>query len=324
MKKMKVNRNWILLGTATCIIIALNSTSGCSHQGGFSRTSDAALKNDEAFKSAAAQAARDMGLANRKPAATSPKARAILNNLEMNFSNLNGAKFYTVFPKKSNISEKNQNLPSVSLAPPQLYKINVMWSDSCAKITKSQNLPNFVHAEYFSSATQGLCKVLRVVRTAPKKTNWLEGDVKELRLHLGTGYRAFGIDTDLHANKRDTKTSPLKWDASKSLSSGLSNFPIDFPNVSEPRFTELLDLGYDRMPELPNYILALFEGENLSKRMQTIRKNLKFDSKGRLCAKGIRLDYIDFYGSNTQVSWCQQDLLPTTIENDRFFAILNH
>jgi hypothetical protein len=56
--------------------------------------------------------------------------------------------------------------------------------------------------------------------------------------------------------------------------------------------------------------------------MPIVMRKLQELKVGPLCTFATQISYKDVYGQRNTTQWCQGDIWPTIIENDRFLAVL--
>ncbi len=223
-------------------------------------------------------------------------------------SRLRGSIEVVVFPKFSNLGDKDASTVRFDFGRPTTYTFNVVRNLECQKLVK-ENSAKWAHRENFKDvASSDLdCAILRVVQSEPKRSvaNARQGDIKEAHLYLDSDYAVYGYDYEIRRTRRDSEVVHVKTDATAaSGSSGLGMLPIDLP----PSNPALAIVSEDQPVRASSDAFV-------TRKLQELKVSFR-------CARSKRISYKDSYGQRNNVQWCKGDVWPTVVENDRFVAVL--
>ncbi len=194
---------------------------------------------------------------------------------------------------------------------PLTFNFRVLKKGKCMTLSKEKKYAThlFFGGEQFDSSLQ--CMVLEVKKEAPKFfgkriLELKKDDILKVRLYLDEYLRPYGqsIDFAVELGRKRYRTENIKIDSSENISSGLSLYPIDLPNFKN---SSVVEVGQDSVP-LPRNLFLIF---NVKSMVQT-----------PICSKAKRIEHKDILGSVIESSWCEEQNWPTTIETNRFFAVL--
>lgn len=194
---------------------------------------------------------------------------------------------------------------------PYVYNFKVLAKGKCRKLKKRKkyHTNKFFGGDTFRKGQR--CFVVEGRKKRPKFFGKFFAEIKKedllaVRLYLDDQFRPHGqaLDIAVKSGMKKFRTVNLKNDSSENSSSGLSLFPVDLPNLSINQVNSVQS-GAVR---LPRNLFVIFK--------------IKSQVKTPICSKGYQLDFKDIYGSSIMVDWCKGNNWPTTINTNRFFAIL--
>ncbi|TDJ03992.1 MAG: hypothetical protein E2O68_09015 [Deltaproteobacteria bacterium] len=219
-----------------------------------------------------------------------------------------------VFPAQISFNKKRElsDEEKIEYGNPIVFNFNTLLAGKCnlLKRLKRYNSNTFFGGRKFASSK--MCFVIQGRRARPKKwgkvvTRLNRDDTLAIRIFIDESFRPFGksIDYALDKGQKAYRTVNLKMDSQESLSSELSQFPIDLPNLLDPIIAQSIRYGAVRIPQ------DLF-----------VISQIKSKVKRPICKSGQQIDFKDFLGTKVMVDFCKGNSWPTTIHTNNFFAIL--
>jgi hypothetical protein len=172
--------------------------------------------------------------------ARSPEGRelasdeTLVEGMGVDLARLRGSIEVVVFPKLSNIADKNSEPGYVEYGRPIVYTFNVVRNLECAKLVRERT-DKWSHQVYFKdlATSDKRCAVLRVFQSVPqrKPANTRRGDIKEVHVYLDSDYGVYGYDYEIMRSRRDAELLRVQTDPSLAAagSSGLGLIPLDLP-----------------------------------------------------------------------------------------------
>lgn len=208
--------------------------------------------------------------------------------------------------------ERDQYLDSRTVYhSPLTYNFKILKKGRCVSLVKSRKFAThlFFGGENFDSTTK--CIVLEVKKEHSKFfgkriLDLKKDDILRVRVYLDEYLRPYGhsVDYAVKLGREPYRTENIKTDSRDNSSSGLSMYPIDLPNFKN---SSVINKGKDAVP-LPKNLFVVF--------------NVKSKVKTPVCKKATLYEHKDILGNVVESTWCGTQNWPTTIENDKFFAIL--
>ncbi|MGE0615014.1 MAG: hypothetical protein AB7P04_05205 [Bacteriovoracia bacterium] len=221
------------------------------------------------------------------------------------FDKLRNRVQYLVFPKVSKITEKRPQAGPVEFGAPVRFDITSRRLVECTKLQK-EAINDLHHQAFFAAGdlADKKCAVLNYRPTrAPAKGDLKPDDVTSVRLYLDSDYRAHGTDIVKFVARGDEETYGVKFDPEDASSSGLLLFPTDVPRLLKG--DNYKGVRAFQMPADP-----------------FVTKRAARENVGKKCDRAGAFEYRDAFGNRVKAQWCAGDPLPTTIDNQKFFAIL--
>ncbi|MDH5581327.1 MAG: hypothetical protein OEY33_05425, partial [Bdellovibrionales bacterium] len=194
---------------------------------------------------------------------------------------------------------------------PLTFNFNVLKKGLCMNLVKTKKYAThlFFGGEDFDSKIK--CMVLEVKKEVPhffgkRIMDLKKDDILRVRVYLDEYLRPYGhsVDYAVKQGREPYRTENIKTDKRENSSSGLSMYPIDLPNFKN---SSVVNKAEDSVP-LPRNLFLIF--------------SIKSKVKTPICKKAKLFEHKDILGNIVESSWCDKQNWPTTIENNRFFAVL--
>ena len=244
-----------------------------------------------------------------------------------------------VFPKLTNKSEKTSDsvLPNyviskmsesqqndyyqemIEYGKPTTYTFDTPRSIPCYQLAKQsgklQASKFFGGYKHFEENKKLKCLILRVKLERLKTAQIKRDDIVAKYIYIDQFYRPYGVLMQI-ANRKsprrsgDFRTIALRLDPSKTLTSGLTLFPIDVPNLGVNNSSHRNMRAVNNPTELP--------------RDRYVRKQVRRYSKVDFCSKGAATGYKNEFGDKVFVGWCRGHLWPTIINSTKYLAVLKN
>ena len=215
------------------------------------------------------------------------------------------------FNKKRNLTDSEK----IDYGKPIVFNFKTVLSGKCnhLKRIKRYNSKIFFGETKFLSDKK--CFVIEGRRARPKKwgkmvTRLNRDDTLGIRIFIDEDFRPFGktIEYALGKGRKAFRTVNLKMDSTESLSSELSSFPIDLPNLKDPVIGQSVNFASSGAVRLPQDLFVISQ--------------VKSKVKRPICQSGYQIDYKDFLGKTVMVDFCKGSSWPFAIHTNNFFAIL--
>ncbi|OUR97279.1 hypothetical protein A9Q84_13210 [Halobacteriovorax marinus] len=218
--------------------------------------------------------------------------------------------------KGMTLSEKTQYLDSLqSFGKPVTYEFHAVELQSCYKmiVNRPKHRPEkfFGSADLYKSNKTKKCLVLEVKkRPLTKRSRLRKDDLIALRLYFDDELRPFGKSVDYHDKNesKNTRTVDYRIDQRSSMSSELSEFPVDFPNFSATRVLRSWKKSSSATLNIPD--------------QKYVQSKITKLVRVKKCNSGYQTNYKDIFGNKVRVGWCKGHSWPTTIHTNRFFSIV--
>ncbi|MBT7609234.1 MAG: hypothetical protein HN576_05730 [Bacteriovoracaceae bacterium] len=239
------------------------------------------------------------------------------------------------FPKNSTIAHKNlasdfdlSNVEGMSVVKkrqfydslqkygkPITYEFHAVELQSCYKMIKNRpkHKPEkfFGNAENYRSNQSKKCLVLEAKkRPMINKSNLKPDDIVALRMYFDDDLMPYGKSIDYHDKSESNKirTVDYRYDQNQSMSSELSEYPVDFPNFSLKSIASNWKQSSENTLNIPT--------------QKYVTKKIKSQVKVIKCNSGYQTSYKDIFGNTVSVGWCKGHSWPTSIHTNRFFSIV--
>jgi hypothetical protein len=239
------------------------------------------------------------------------------------------------FPKISTISHKNSindfDLSEVNglteqqkiefydslqhYGRPVIYEFHAVELQSCYKMIKNRpkHKPEkfFGNANFFSLDKSKKCLILEAKkRPLVSRANLKRDDIIALRMYFDEDLRPYGKSIDYYSKeaKNKSRTVDYRYQQNQSMSSELSEYPVDFPNFSVTSIAKNWKISTKKTLNIPdhNYVVKKIN------RLVSAEK----------CQSGYQTNYKDLFGNPVKIGWCQGHSWPTTVHTNRFFSIV--
>jgi hypothetical protein len=240
-----------------------------------------------------------------------------------------------VFPKHTNVAKDFGRKPAASANSPSIAQAMGMTKDELRSYSSDSEFetPRLFHFEVVKqldckqapfhgkvSATKDSAPTLqcakisitpgrRVLRGQALEANPARAKLNELvqvDVYIDSQFRTHAVDYRTTSTlgpggtpQITTEHRLLKWNRRISLTSGLTTFPIDLPNIYQAVQKGAVHGIDDAF-------------------VKTQLQSLNFEA----CASDSSYQYKDLYGNRDRVSWCEAHGWPSVIENNRFLAVL--
>lgn len=239
------------------------------------------------------------------------------------------------FPKHSTITHKNSmgdfDLSEVNTiteqqkldfydslqhyGKPVVYEFHAIELQTCYKMIKNRpkHKPEkfFGNAELYSSNKNKKCLILEAKkRPLISRANLKRDDIIALRMYFDEDLKPYGKSIDYYNKKAKSKkrTVDYRYDQSQSMSSELSEYPVDFPNFSVASVSKNWKISTQKTLNIPDHKYVI--------------KKISRLTKTKICESGYQTSYKDLFGNPVKVGWCQGHSWPTTVHTNRFFSIV--
>ncbi len=215
------------------------------------------------------------------------------------------------FNKKRNLTDQEK----IEYGRPVVYNFKTLLSGNCNFLKKVRRFQSRVFFGGTKFSKDKKCLVIEGRKARPKKwgkmvTRLNRDDTLGIRIFIDEDFRPFGksIEYALEKGRKAFRTVNLKMDSSESLSSELSSFPIDLPNLKNPSIGKSINFVSSGAVRLPKDMYVISQ--------------VKSKVKRPICKSGHQVDFKDFLGKTVLVDFCKGSSWPFTIHTNNFFAIL--
>lgn len=219
-----------------------------------------------------------------------------------------------VFPKISNRANKEATLPEEMLGPPRAFEVSLVADSPCSTYGQKNLFAQLRPLEMFPAAVTQLsnrrCSIVEVTAKDVARMNRAllkRDDQLQIRLFMDEDYVLYGYDMTLVDEARGTRVVRVKNDTNEPASSGLTLFPIDFPNAA-------MQAAAAANPA--QYVLQRLDAVA----QQQIRRRYNRAFQVPSCS-GLISKSVDYYGQQVLIGWCRGVPWPHFIENSRFISI---
>lgn len=239
------------------------------------------------------------------------------------------------FPKISKIEDKHNNeifdlsdikdltdakrkayLDSLQqFGKPITYEFHAVELQSCYKMIKNRPKHNpskfFGPASLYKPVQEKKCLVLEAKKKPlVKRGNLKNDDVVAVRLYFDEDLKPYGKSVDFHDKSESSKTRTVdyRYNFMTSMSSELSEYPVDFPNFIMDKIVKNWKKVSKNSLNIPD---QKYVKSKISKLVKTKR-----------CQSGYQTSYDDIYGNPVRIGWCKGHSWPTTVHTNRFFSIV--
>jgi hypothetical protein len=291
------------------------------------KQSEATSKKSEAYEDELEKAFAEMaaneprGLALRRPA----QAVAGIDLKQLNEVKPGKFKVY-VFPKM-----KSQSLKSIEddkplfkseadeaqsrLGPPLEYEVSTLAENPCFQFIERGLFAKLGPKNYFDPQLAKnqvrRCAIVEITSIRISKADRMlvkRDDMIRTVLFLDDAYVLHGYEIEKFVSSRETQIVRVKTPDAPVSTSGLTLFPVDIPT-----------LDVLTRPEARTSQLAISKKIDKLGVAQIRKRHMR--SFSLQDCKGVQSAYVDYFGSQVEVGWCEGLPFPQYMENSRFLAI---